>query len=122
MKNCCFAVFIFIVMFGFAYANTCDKQKELGRNWAELNFIVGMMDSSFFNGGWTLSNYEPYSSMTYDEQAFLSKAKTRQKAIFAKQGLQWNETNIRTQAEKARLNLLQANKDCEAKQKKSVLD
>lgn len=123
MKKKFIAVFI-AVWFSFlsAWANTCEQKDNLGRIDAELEFIIGMMDSSLFNGMYRLSLFSPYKNMTYDEQIFLKKAKESQKAAFAKKGLEWNETNIRSEKKKASEVFQKAVKDCESKQKKSVLD
>lgn len=103
-----------------AYANTCDQKEKLGRVRAELGFIIGMMDSDFFNGAFSLSLYSPYDKMRMNEQAFLKKAKERQKAAFAKKGLEWNEANIRNEKIKASQAYDEAVRDCEARQKKAV--
>ena len=103
-------------------ANTCSQKESLGRADAELGFIIGMMDSDLFNGAFRLSLFSPYNKMGMNEQVFLRKAKERQKAAFAKKGLEWNEANIRNEKRKASEALDEATADCEAKQKKAVLD
>ena len=104
------------------YANTCEQREKLGRASAELGFIIGMMNSDLFNGAFLLSLYSPYDKMRMNEQAFLKKAKERQKAAFAKKGLEWNETNIRNEERRVSQAYDEAVKDCEARQKKAVLD
>lgn len=49
------------------------------------------------------------------EQAFLKKAKERQKVAFAKKGLEWNETNIRNEERMVSQAYDEAVKDCEAR-------